>query len=150
MRRSLLLTSLLALFACSGVLPSAERGMAGQWQSDDVSLVRGSLSEVYTFALDMTVEDNGDIRGVMDVIYFHTERSDEVRTIRQTITSPGPTGQSRIYLTGTNPIQTAGPELVGVYAPDDLDCALPDGDLLACIWGSDANGNPVAVTLQRR
>lgn len=140
----------MSLVACSGASPSVERGLAGQWQSDEVPLVRGSISEVYTFTLDLMVEDDGAIRGDMDVTYIHTGRPDEVRIIRKTVTSPGPTGQNRIYLTGTDPVQTSGPELVGVYAPDDLDCALPDGNLLSCVWGSDANGDPVVVTLRRQ
>lgn len=146
----LLLASLLCLSACSGAPPSSERGVEGLWQSDEVPLVRGSLSEVYTFALDLSVERDGAIRGDMDVTYFHTNRPDELRTIRQTVTSPGETGENRIYLTGASPTQTAGPELVGVYAPDDLDCAVPNNGVLSCLWGSDANGEPVAVTLRRQ
>jgi len=149
MLRPFILASLLCLSACSGVVTSSEGGIAGQWQSDEISLVRGSLSEVYTFTLDLSVETTGAIRGNMDVTYFHTDRPDELRTIHQMITSPGETEQNQIYLTGANPIQTAGPELVGVYAPDDLDCALPDDGFLSCEWGSDANGVPIVVTLRR-
>ncbi len=115
---------------------------SGIWESTPVRLVRGDIDETYRFHLDFAVP-------MMDIVYHTTDTTVDARTIRQDLSITH--NEGRLVLTGSLPRLVSGPAIIGTYAPDVLYCTpLTTGDdTLACAWGSDAHGEPPAVTLHR-
>ena len=120
--------------------------LSGDWLSGPVILDRGDFSETYIFALSI-----GGDTPVMDLTYTQGDDLSTTRVIRQGLAVQ--VSQQEILLIGSKPQLVSGPEIIGVYEPDTLNCAplaVSDPDTLYCGWGSPAHGAGPQVELTRR
>ena len=138
---------LLTLFgaaSCADGTTAPGDSLSGQWQSEPVVLDRGDFSETYVFS----VEIGADFNGILDIAYWDNAAPDGKMELRQALVVS--IDDENITLTGSNPVQTAGPPIEGTYAPDELSCVLEeDVGRLDCNWGSDGHGQPIKVFLDK-
>lgn len=141
MKRTVILVLMMSLIAC---MKAESSRLDGVWQSSPVRLKRDTLDETYVFRVRLQSSE----AGVMDVTYWTTGELAGKRLIRQTLQVE--VNGSRLALRGGDPQHVSGPDLEGVYAPDDLYCDLPASERLKCSWGSEANEGALSVSLERR